>query len=107
MGTERFTLRKFPSEARHFFFIPTPGRVWGFVGLIKRSAGRYLKKKPSAKIAFLKTCLPAGRRSPEKFAWFAPRERGKNFEGGEAEIRAGGFRRFLLSFLGPHFFPSL
>jgi len=87
-------LRKFPSEARHFFFIPTPGRVWGFVGLIKRSAGRYLKKKPSAKIAFLKTCLPAGRRSPEKFAWFAPRERGKNFEGGESEIRAGDFRRF-------------
>jgi len=47
-----------------------------------------------AKIAFLGTCLPAGRRSPEEFAWFLRPRAEKNSEGGEYKIRAGDFVRF-------------
>jgi len=55
-------------------------------------------RKFLAKIAFLGTCLPAGRRSSEEFAWFLRQLAEKNSEDGECKIHAGDFARFPKSY---------
>src|SRR3989344_426239 len=58
-------------------------------------------------MAFLGTCLPAGRRSSQEFAWFLRQLAEKNSEDGAGQIPAGGFARVSKSPHAPRPRPSL